>query len=207
MPQFEKITDVKAQYNENLLPIDFLNDNNHPWTATLAGGTITAGPQTDIYYAKKGIRIQASGTDLNDSFFALADQNHYSFTVPKSGDYIFQFAAYSNCPNNSPVEINGWLNIIEVAIPTNVTPPLLQNLEFKIGNNSEPEFSFNYRKFEHFFIPITLEEGKTYFMEWNIGKDVSAVFDWFDLTLDLFKLESMIGKTFNIPTTYTKPGQ
>ena len=115
MPQFEKITDVKAQYNENLLPIDFLNDNNHPWTATLAGGTITAGPQTDIYYAKKGIRIQASGTDLNDSFFALADQNHYSFTVPKSGDYIFQFAAYSNCPNNSPVEINGWLNIIEVA--------------------------------------------------------------------------------------------
>ena len=44
-------------------------------------------------------------------------------------------------------------------------------------------------------------------MEWNIGQDVSANFDWFDLTLDLFKLESMIGKTFNIPTTYTKPGE
>ena len=207
MPQFQKITEVKAQYNENLLPIDFLNDNNHSWTASLAGGTITAGPQTDIYYVKKAIRIQASGTDQNDSFFALSDQNHYSFSVPQSGDYIFQFAAYSNCPNNSPVEINGWLNVIEMAVPFNVSPPLLQGLEFKIGNNTEPEFSFNYRKFEHFFIPMTLEAGKTYFFEWNINQNTSTNFDWYDLILDMFKLESMIGKTFAIPTIYTKPGQ
>lgn len=206
MAQFQKIIDVKAQYNKNLLPIDFLNTNTHLWTASLAGGSITAECQDEIYYAEKGIRVQASGTDLNDSYFAPTDPNHYSFTVPKSGDHIFQFAVYSNCPSNSPVEIDGWLNILEMGTP-NISPPLLQGLEFKIGNNSEPEFSFNYRRWEHFFIPITLEQGKTYIMEWNIHQDTSTVFNWYDLTFDMFKLESMIGKTFSIPTIYTKPGQ
>ncbi len=204
MPQFQKITDVKAQYNKNVLPLDFLNENTHAWTAFLSGGTITAVCQDEIFYRKKGIRIQASGTDGNDSFFALADQNHYSFTVPQNGEYIFQFAAYSNCPSNSPVEINGWLDIKELTVPV-FSPPLLQGLEFKIGNNSEPEFSFNYRKWEHFFIRVALEQGKTYFMEWNINQDVSAIYDWLDLTLDMFKLELMNGKTFDIPTIYTKP--
>ena len=54
---------------------------------------------------------------------------------------------------------------------------------------------------------MTLEAGKTYFFEWNINQNTSTNFDWYDLILDMFKLESMIGKTFAIPTIYTKPGQ
>lgn len=31
MPTFYKIDEVKSQWNRNLLPIDFLNTNTHPY--------------------------------------------------------------------------------------------------------------------------------------------------------------------------------
>jgi len=205
MPQFQKIDERYCQYNKNVFPIDFLNDNNILWGAVLAGGTITAELQTDIYYNKKGLRIQCTeGAGANDAYFATVDENDYSFQVPRSGDYIFSFVVYNNSPNNQPTEIEGWLDVTE--IDPYLSPIPLQGLTFKIGNNTEPEFSFSYRKFETFFIKMTLEEMKTYKFEWNINQVVSG-FDTYDLTFDLFKLEYVGDKKQETPSFYTKPGE
>ena len=209
MPTFYKIDEVKSQWNRNLLPIDFLNTNTYPWTAVLNPGTtgsITAESQSDIKYAEKGIRIQCpEGHDLNDAYFAPTDENHYSFTVPKNGVYIFSFAALLNHPSSIPVEINGSMSILETI--TNISIPTLYVMPFKIGNNTEPEFSFQFRKWEMFFVRVVLQKGKTYKMEWNIYQEDGSPFGFYDLILDLFKLELVTDKKWEIPSYYTKPGE
>lgn len=208
MPNFQKIDEVKAQYNKNLFPADFLNNNTHAWTANLTPGgalqTITVESQTEIKYAEEGIRILCTGASESDSFFAPTNPTHYAFSVEKEGRYIFSFAAFSNHEDTYPVEIEGSLNIYEVV--SGISPPNLYDLQFQIGNNTTPEFSFQYKKWEIFFIELELEATIEYRMEWNIFQNPSSSFNIYDLTLDLFKLEYMDDKKWQVPSYYTKPG-
>ena len=204
MSTFQKIDDRHCQYNKNVLPVDFLNTNTHAWTSELSPGTfgtITAELQTEIKYLNKGLRVIVDNFVDNNVQFSLLNPTHYSFSPEVNGDHIFSFVVYSN--SMSPVEVRGFLNLYEY--PSLFSP--FAPFEFAIGNNTSPEFSFQYRKFETFFVKMTLDASKTYIMDWGILQEIASPFPGFDLTFDLFKLEYVGDKRQDTPSFYTKPGE
>ena len=204
MPTFQKIDELYCQYNKNVLPADFLNDNTHAWSSSLSpciSGTITAEAQTEIKYLNKGIRVITDNFNDNDIEFSPTNPLHYSFSPEVSGVNIFSFAVNSN--SMSPVEVNGFLKLYEY--PSLFSP--FGQFQFAIGNNTEPEFSFRYRRWEVFFIRVTLDANKTYIMNWGILQNIASPFPGFDLSFDLFKLEYVGDKRQDKPSFYTKPGE
>lgn len=205
MPIFQKIDQRYCQYNKNVLTADFLNTNSYAWNASLSPGTfgtISAELQTEIKYLNKGLRVITDNFNDNDIEFAPANLTHYSFSPEVSGEHIFSFVVYSNA-TTQPVEVNGFLNLYEY--PSLFSP--FDPFTFAIGNNTEPEFSFQYRKFETFFMRVILDSSKTYIMNWAILQDIASPFPGFDLTFDLFKLEYIADKRQETPSFYTKPGE
>lgn len=206
MAVFQKIDELYCQYNKNVLPVDFLNDNAHVWTASLSPGTfgtITAELQTEVKYLNKGLRIITDGLTDNDIHFVPANPVNYSFSPEVSGKHFFSFVANLNSSPGYFVELIGNIKVYEY--PSLFNP--FDDLEFAIGANTVPEFSFQYEKWEVFFVEMELDSTKTYILDWNILQGTNGAHPNFDVTFDLFQLEYVGDKRQDKPSFYTKPGE
>lgn len=192
------IQQVHTEYNENVLSDNYKNVNGVPWTATNLTGATMVESEDYTYEEGRSLHLNILGYDVDETEFAPTTVDDFYFEVPKTGTYIFSFRVLS--PAIAPYfpEFVGrfFLNeMLGTSIP----------LEFKIGNNTIPEFTFEYRRWQTFYAEVTLVQGETYTLSGEIDKEPT----WFAGPVDLyfagFKLEYTSDKIYNIPTYYTKP--
>ncbi len=195
------INTVHGEYNENVLTDVFKHSNDIEWTVTNPPGGATV-ETTDVFGYEEGRSIKVSALSYadNDTQFFPTDPFKYSFKVLKTGNYIFSFRTVVPSQGNFLPEIVGsffWDRI--GGAPLQLTCP------FAIGNNSFPEFAFEYDKLQTFYQSVYLTAGE----EYSLGGQIDQQPFWAPGTVDIyftgFKMEFIDDKAYNIPTYYTKP--
>ncbi len=195
------IQNRKIEYNENLLRDNYTLDNNEQtWFNSVGGGT-TVTVESDInFIANKVLKVSHNSYDINPLMFRPTIPDKFSFTIARDGDYTFSFEALlSGLGGNFP-ELTGNVTFIR-----NGNPLTTIVLDFSIGNNTEPLFTFAYNKWQTFSERIQMIIGDIITIEFNIDNNISSPFGIFELYLKEFKLEYAQDRDFNIPTYYTKP--
>lgn len=194
------INNVHNEYNENVLTDNYKNVNRVLWFAyNLPAATCS---ESDFYTYEEGKSLQLSiqGYAVDETEFVPVVTDYFEFKVPKTGKYIFSFRGL--VPDTSP----DLPNIVGRFFLTRVGgAPLVIPLEFKMGNNVEPEFTFEYGKWQTFYGEINLDEDDVFTLSGEIDKEVTWTGGQVDFYFAGFKLEYTEDKIYNIPTYYTKP--
>lgn len=190
----------KLEYNENHLSENFLFDNNDaPWTSDVPGAVVEFS--TDYRYVNnKSLRVFHTSYNVDDITFKPTTASQYTFTVPKTGRYTFSYEVVSKNSGGWFPEVEGICRLI-----LNGNPLTTIDLDFKIGNNTEPEFTFNYRKWQTFYETFQVTGGTTIDVEFFIPAQPSFTGGFFELFFEAFKFEFVTDRVTEHPTYYTKP--
>lgn len=196
-----KITWEKPLYNENVLTEDFTFDNNKNWTLTVGGGTgaIVETSTAEHFVGEKSLRIYNPHYNLNDITFRPTTSSDYSFTVPRTGRYIFSFRTFVQASTFLPELVGG------ISFYVNGSGSPYITLPFNIGNNSLPEYSYVYNAWQTFYNQITFTAGQVVTFSIHLTYDALWTPAALEFFMDGFKLEYTKDKAYNVPTIYSKP--
>lgn len=198
-----KINTPYCEYNENILTSDFTFDNILPWEFSVGAGIVgnTVGTSNEQHFVgTKSLKIHHEEYNSNAIIVKPTNSGDYEFTVPRDGDYRYSFASFILASNPWLPEVSG--NLLLYA---NGNPTPIYTLPFKIGNNSEPEFSYAYRKWQLFYDDIFLNEGDVISLAINITYQSTFTPGILDIYFDRFKVEYVTDRNFEEPTFYTLP--
>ena len=197
-----KITNNLSQYNENVLSQDFTFDNTLPWGLTVGMGSgATAVNSTDQHYeGTKALKILHPTYDLQEVTFRPTTPGDYEYTVGRTGDHIFSIRAMIVAIAPNLPEVYGGISFY-----ANGAGSPFKTFPLIIGNNSDPEFSFSYNKWECFYELVNLVEGDVISLSIHIENDASYTPGTLEIHFDGFKLEYVEDKIYSLPTYYTKP--
>lgn len=197
-----KIFNNLSQYNENVLSSDFTFENNLGWTLTVGGGSgATISNSTENHYQEsKALKITHPTYDLNEITIIPTNPTDYVFTVPRTGKYIFSIRTLIKCPANNLPEVFGGISFY-----ANGAGVPFKTFSLMIGNNSLPNFTFNYNKWETFYEDVQLVAGDTISLSIHIENQPSHLGGLLEIFFDAFKLEYIQDKIYELPTYYTKP--
>ena len=194
------IHEVLNEYNENILTDNWKNSNYVNWVATNLAGTIMEESDSRRYEEGKSLRLYINGYDTGDTSFQPVAQLDTAFVAPKTGNYLFSMRVYLPGTAFLP-EVEGELNFMNWDTMT-----LLPTIPFKIGNNTDPEFSFSYNKWQTFYTQVFLTAGTTYVLDGGtIFAQPTYAPGVVEIFFDGFKMEYISDRNFVIPTYYTKP--
>lgn len=196
------IHNVLNEYNENILTDNFKNSNYVTWNATNLSGIATMGEDDSRKYDEgKSLRLYTTGYSTDDTTFSPSSTSDFSFIAKKSGTHLFSFRTYL-----PPAAL--WFPEVEGHLQLNQTIGSVphKTFNFQIGNNTQPEFTFEYRKWQTFYEAVELAEGvEYYFSGGTILQNPTFTPDVLEIFFDGFKMEFIGDRDFIIPTYYTKP--
>lgn len=198
-----KIDTPYCEYNENILTSDFTFDNTLPWEFVVGVGIPgnTVGSSTEQFFSNnKSLKIHHEEYDLNAITVRPTNSGDYEFTASRSGEHRFSFASYLPAITPWLPEVNGGISFYK----NGAGAPFI-TLPFKIGNNSEPEFSYQYNKWQIFFDDLYLTAGDIISFSIHIASDSLYTPGVLDIFFDRFKLEYIKDRHFDEPTFYTLP--
>lgn len=194
------IQQVHAEYNENVLTDNYKNVNRMLWTAVNTPAATMVETNDYTYEEGKSLRLNIQGYASDETEFSPVVSDYFEFIVPKTGKYIFSVRAL--VPDTSP-DLPNFVGRFFLSLVGG--GPSIIPLDFKIGNNTEPEFTFEYGKWQTFFTEVTLTQGEVYTILGEVDKEVTWTGGPVNLYFAGFKLEYIEDKNYNIPTYYTKP--
>jgi hypothetical protein len=197
-----KIGNTYSEYNENILTSDFTFDNILAWQFTVGGGgTNTVGTSTDEHFVgEKSLKIYHDSYNLNDITVRPTIATDYDFVIPRDGTYIFSLRAFIAATNPWLPEISGGLSFY-----ANGGGSPYHTCTLTIGNNAEPELSFNYNKWQTFYEEITFLAGDVITLSIHITYESSFTPGELTIYFDGFKLEYIDDRDTILPTLYSQP--
>ena len=198
-----KINTPYGEYNENVLTSDFTFDNTKPWEFTVGSGiigNIVESSTEEHFVGAKSLKIHHTQYDLNAITVRPENTGDYEFTVSRDGWYRFSIKTLLPAPAPWLPEVNGGISLY-----ANGAGAPFKTFQLKIGSNSEPEFSFNYNKWETFFEDVFLNEGDVISLSIHISPDSLFTPGVLTIYFDAFKLEYIVDRVFEEPTIYTLP--
>ena len=192
------ISNVHNEYNENILSDNFNFTNGVIWNDP-SGATID---ETSVNgFDNRAIRIQAATYADNGIQASPVNPEDLAFEVPKSGKYIFSFKVVLPIILGEQVDITGSFFWDKNLTLTTIECP------FQIGNNTVPEFTFQYEKMQTFYQEMDLLAGDTYTLRFDVDDNPTWMSNILDITFTAFKMEYVEDKPYNVPTIYTKPSR
>ena len=191
---------VNPDYNENLLSYNWTFANPiYTWQSNVLGAIIEL-TSSQVYGELNSLRIYHTSWDTNSIEVSPIDTSKYSFSVERGGIHSFSFKGFSKPAGSWFPEIEGEFRLIKNGNPLDYI-----SFPFKIGNNTEPEFTFAYEKWQTFYQTASLNIGVVYTPTIIIPANPSFTPGFFELFLDGFKIEYVEDRVYNIPSYYTTP--
>lgn len=197
-----RIETYHPMFSENIFNSDFENISSIPWDFQNASGTglITYDQVNRVQKASLKVDI-TSGYDLNDTLFnPLNTSLDYVFTADRTGEYIFSYEIMLESIGGWFPEVEG--NVTFYKVSDNSTVKIMN---FAWGNNSLPEFSFYYDKFNIYYDKISLVGGENYRFEWQINQNSIYLPGAITFYLDCFKMQFIGDRIHETPCIYTPP--
>lgn len=198
-----KIDNTQVEYNENILTTDFTFDNTFPWEFTVGSGipgNIVGTSNEQHYVGNKSLKVYHTEYDSNAITISPVNSTEYSFTVPRTGYYNFSIRTFIQASVPWLPEVTGDINLY-----ANGSGIPYHTFVLKAGNNSEPEFSYDYNKWQTFYDEVALIEGDIITLSIHLTYQSTFTPGILTMYFDGFKVEYMDDRVFEIPTLYTLP--
>ena len=198
-----KIDTPYGEYNENVLTADFTFDNVKAWEFVVGAGIPgnTVGSSTEEHFVgEKSLKIHHEEYNLNAITVRPTNSGDYEFTVPRDGWFRFSIRTLLQATAPWLPEVNGGISFYK-----NGAGAAFKTFQLKIGNNSEPEFSYAYNKWQTFFEDVYLTEDDVISLSIHITYESLYTPGILNIYFDGFKVEYVTDRVFEEPSIYTLP--
>jgi len=198
----ERINIPYSDYQDNLINEDFLFENGKAWSFSVGagGGNIVELTTDEQFVGTHSLRIKNVNYNFSDVTIQPAINTDYINTIPRTGFYNFCFRTLLKTTAPWLPELIGGVQIYVngAGSPTFTAP-------FLVGNNTPPEFSYIYNKWQLFYKKFPFQAGDTFTIRIHINSDMLFTPNQFELFLDGFQLNFMDDRVNTIPSLYVKP--
>lgn len=191
-----------GDYQDNLISEDFLLENGKNWQFSVGGGANTSvSLSTEESFVKEhSIKIVNNNYNFTDITIEPANTLDYKITITKTGYYNFCLRTLLKAIAPHLPELIGGVSIYKNG---EGSPTYTSSLS--IGNNSLPEFSYYYNKWNLYYDKFYFTINDIITIKLHITSDPSFLANSFILFLDGFQLNYMNNRINTIPSLYVKP--
>jgi hypothetical protein len=197
-----KVTIPYGDYQDNLISEDFLLENNKNWAFSVGagGGNIVELTTDEAFVGSHSIRIKNVNYNFSDVTIQPASNLDYNIVIPRTSFYNFCFRTLLKATAPWLPELVGGFQIYVNGGGSPTYTSLL-----KIGNNTDPEFSYVYNKWQLLYNKFAFQAGDTITIKIHINSDSLFVPNQFELFIDGFQFNYIDDRVHQIPGLYVKP--